>query len=151
MPLAVRRSGRPDFAESFASLREAVVSACDPAACWEARVLAGIGAALEFAGEEPEMSHVVIVQGRRERRPRGDREREVVAHFAELLSTTAPPEIRHPVSTDEGIVEAIATLIRGHLQAGTERELVQRAPDLVYLVLMPFLGIDGARRWADRA
>jgi hypothetical protein len=149
VPLAMRRRGRPDFQVSFSALEEAVRLACEPHVQWEAGVVAGIQAALHFAGEKPEMVHVLIVQGRRERTDRGDREREVIAHFAALLADAAPPEIRNSVTTGEAVIAAIATIVRGHLQAGTERQLTMRSPDVVYLALMPYLGIDGARRWSD--
>ena len=45
-------------------------------------------------------------------------------------------------------MESIATIIRGHLQLGTADELPGIAPDLVYITLMPYLGISEARRWA---
>ena len=120
---------------------------------WEARVVAAIQAALRFAAAEPAMAHALIVHGRRERdgEGRGDREREIVAHFAAALAAVAPPRSRHSISTDEGVIEAIAAVIRGHLQAGAPERLPAIAPDLVYLALMPYVGLNDARRWAESA
>jgi hypothetical protein len=73
----------------------------------------------------------------------------VLAYFAERLSAIAPTAARKPISTDESIVESIAVFIRGYLLGGTETELPATAPDLVYLALMPYLGLEETRRWAE--
>ena len=67
----------------------------------------------------------------------------MLAYFAERLGAVAPTAARKPISTDESIVESIAVFIRGHLLGGTEAELPATAPDLVYLALMPYLGLEG--------
>jgi hypothetical protein len=125
--------------------------ACSSRRQWEEQVVAGIQAALRFAAVEPQMAHALIVEGRRVPSADGDREEEVIAYFAGLLASVAPAEARHPTSTDRGVIEAIAALVRGHLQAGAVERLPLAAPDLVYLALMPYLGLDGARRWAESA
>jgi hypothetical protein len=71
----------------------------------------------------------------------------VLAHFAGLLAEVTPAERPLPVSTDESIVESIAAVVRGHLLAGTEDQLPEVAPDLVYLALLPYLGLEGTKRW----
>ena len=83
--------------------------------------------------------HALIVHGRRGASGDGDREQEVIAHFAEPpVADVAPTASRHPISTDEGVIEAIAAIVRGHLQAGALERLPASAPDLVYLALMPY-------------
>lgn len=116
---------------------------------WDGKVAAGVAAVLKFAAESPEMAHALIVQGRREKTDLGDLERKVLEHFAGLLAKTVPDSRTLPFATHQGAVEAIASVIRGHLQAGTERDLVLRTPDLVYLTLMPHLGVERARSWAN--
>lgn len=149
---ALARRGSAEFLSSFAALQEAVRAACSAnRGRWEEQVVAGIQAALRFAATEPQMAHALIVHGRRVPSGDGDREQEVVAHFAGLLAGVAPAQARHPISTDEGVIEAIAALIRGHLQAGAVERLPDVAPDLVYLALMPYLGLEGAREWAASA
>jgi hypothetical protein len=143
------RRGSADFLTSFASLRNAVSAACTASLSWEARVVTAIEAALEFAAREPAMTRAVLVHSRREPTEHGDREQEVISHFAGMLGDAAPAQLRHSVSTDEGVIEAIAAVIRGHLQAGSFELLPDAAPDLAYLALMPYLGLDGARRWAN--
>jgi hypothetical protein len=145
------RRGSAEFLSSFAALQEAVRVACASGRRWEEQIVAGIQAALRFAAAEPQMAHALIVQGRREPSGDGDREQEVIAYFASLLASVAPAELRRPTTTDEGVVEAIAALVRGHLQAGAAERLPAAAADLVYLALMPYLGLEGARSWAEMA
>jgi hypothetical protein len=53
-----------------------------------------------------------------------------------------------PISSAEGIVETGAIMIRGHLLAGSAESLPALGPELVYLTLMPYLGLAGAKQWA---
>jgi hypothetical protein len=146
----VRAEGE-DFSASFHQLQDAVHRACRRQAAWEGKVVAGIEVALEFAATEPGKALALTVEARRpdfgERNP----EQVVLAYFAERLGSIAPTASRKPISTDESIVESIAVFIRGHLLGGTESRLPATAPDLVYLALMPYLGLAETRRWAERA
>lgn len=143
----VRAKG-PDFTASFFELREAVEGACGGQSAWEGKVVAGIRAVLAFAAREPEKAIALTLSARRpgfgERNP----EQVVLAHFASLLSETAPDRKLIAVSTDESVVESIAAVVRGHLLGGTERMLPGVAPDLVYLALLPYLGLAETERWA---
>ena len=42
-------------------------------------------------------------------------------------------------------------MIRGHLLAGTADQLRSVAPDAIYLALLPYLGLEATRRWAEPA
>jgi hypothetical protein len=143
------RRGRAKFLPSFAALQEAVRAACAAPSEWEGKVAAGIGAVLEFAAADPEAALALTVRARREASGQGDREDEVIAHFVELLERVTPSE-RLDVSTDAGVVEAIATIVRGHLRAGRAAQLPELGPELVYMALMPYAGLAGAQSWADR-
>ena len=74
----------------------------------------------------------------------------MIAYFARLLTGVAPIEKRYPITTDEGTIEAIALVARGHLLAGTVDELPSLAPEFVYLALLPYTGLAEARRWTER-
>jgi hypothetical protein len=126
-----------------------VRDACIAETAWEARVVAGINAALAFVAAEPAKAEALTIKARRHGPGDRDHAREVIDYFAGLLGEVAPAEKRFPVSTDEGIVEAMATVVRGHLLGGTADQLPAVAPDLVYLALMPYLGLAGTRRWVE--
>lgn len=146
----VRAEGE-DFSASFHQLQDAVRRACRRQVAWEGKVVVGIEVALEFAAAEPGKALALTVEARRpdfgERNP----EQVVLAYFAERLSAVAPTAARKPISTDQSIVESIAVFIRGHLLGGTEARLPATAPDLVYLALIPYLGLEETKRWAQSA
>jgi hypothetical protein len=145
---AVARRGKARFLPSFAALKDRVETACAGEDRWEERVIAGLRAVLEFAAADPQGAHALTVDARRRASGEVDLEQEAVAHFAGLLRQAVEVERRFGISTEEAVVESIATVIRGHLQLGTAAELPGLAPDLVYVMLMPYLGIDEARQWA---
>jgi hypothetical protein len=149
--IATRRSEGPDFIASFLEIQQLVHEACKHEARWEAKVVAGIRAALEFAASEPAKARALTLSARRpacgERYP----EQVVISYFAGEIGAVAPRARRVPISTDEGIVEAIALLVRGHLLDGAEGRLPAVAPELVYLVLMPYLGRAEVGHWAEIA
>jgi hypothetical protein len=146
---AAARRGKASFLPSFAALKDRVSKACDGEEAWEGKVVAGVRAVLEFAATDPQAVHALTVDARRRATGEVDLEQEAISYFAGLLRDAVSVERRFTLSTEEALVESIATIIRGHLQLGTANELPGIAPDLVYITLMPYLGISEARRWAD--
>jgi hypothetical protein len=146
---AAARRGKARFLSSFAALKDLVGRACAREDAWEAKVVAGLRAVLEFAASDPQGAHALTVDARRRRSGQIDLEQEAISYFAVLLREVVAADRRFPISTEEAIIESIATIIRGHLQLGTARQLPDLAPDLVYITLMPYLGISEARRWAS--
>ena len=60
------RRGTADFLPSFVALQEAVREACALQTRWEAQIVAGIKAALEFGAAHPAQAHALIVVTRQE-------------------------------------------------------------------------------------
>jgi hypothetical protein len=116
---------------------------------WEAKVVAGIRAAIDFAVENPAKAEAVTVNARRGAAGLRGSEQEVIGHFAGLLEEVTPDEKRFAISSNVGVVESIAAIFRGHLIAGTVDELPKAAPDLIYLALIPYAGLAGTQRWID--
>lgn len=131
------------------ALQETVILACGGEDEWEGKVRAGVRAALQFAAGNPGAASALTINARREVGEAGDRERDLIRYFTERLGEVTPAEARYAISTDEGLIESIATTVRGHLVAGTAAELPALAPELTYLALMPYAGMAGARRWAE--
>lgn len=144
----IARRGTAEFGPSFAALKGAVGRACPPEGEWEARIVAGIGAVVEFALEDPAAARALTVCAGAQATDDTDPEGEMLTYFAELLESVAPDEMLFPISSAEGIVETSAVLIRGHLLAGRIERIGELGPELVYLALMPYVGLDGAREWA---
>jgi hypothetical protein len=146
----VRASGE-DFSASFHELQQAVLDSCRRQVKWEAKLVAGIEATLGFAATNPAKAVALTVSARRPAFGERNPEQVVLAHFVDLLGEVTPAERPLPVSTDKSIVESIAAVVRGHLLAGTEDQLPEVAPDLVYLALLPYLGLEGTKRWVESA
>jgi hypothetical protein len=150
-PLSVAariRSEGEDFAGCFTELKAIVAEACNQQVEWEAKVVAGIQAIVAYASANPAKALALTVKARRPDLRGGIPAHGVIAYFAERLGEEAPSN-RAPVSTDESIIEAIALIVRGHLLAGTAEQLPTASPDLVYLALMPYLGLPEARGWSQ--
>ena len=143
------RAGGPEFSASFLALQEAVRFACAAETQWQARIVVGLRAVLEFAAADPAAARALTLQARAGSPAAADSQDEVIAYFAESLAEVAPTGKLVAISTDQGVVESIATIVRGHLLAGTAAQLPSVMPDLVYLTLMPYTGLDEARRWAN--
>ena len=143
----VRASGE-DFSASFEELRQAVTGACEGHDEWEAKVVAGIQAIVGFAAASPAKARALSIEARRPDSEGHVRAHEVIDYFVGRLSELAPGERRIGISTDQGIVESIALIVRGHLHSDTAALLPDAAPDLVYLALLPYLGTVETRGWA---
>lgn len=143
------RRGSAEFLPSFATLQQKVRDACIAQEEWEAKVVAGIQAALEFAAADPAAAQALTVNARRE--PSGERQpdQEVIGYFAQLLADVAPAEKDFPAPAVMATIESIATVIRGHLVAGTTDRLPAAGPDLIYLTLLSRVGSEGLARWVD--
>jgi len=147
-PEARRRRGNAEFLPSFASLQAAVRNACTRQTEWQAKVGAGIRAALDFAAGDPAAAHALTLGARRQGSRTDSRQKELIDHFAAEIAAVAPTGERFAVSTNAGIVETAAQLVRGHLLSGKVEELPRLAPELIHLALMPYCGMAEAERWA---
>ena len=148
-PIGRRAKGEP-FAASFDRLRAEVREACGSESAWEARVIAGVRAALEFAAAHPgEARALTIEAGGAEAAI--DRRDEVIAYFTELLGEASPSEKLFPIAADRAMVASVVMIVRSHLVSGSVRRLPELAPDLAYMILMPYAGQAGARRETERS
>jgi hypothetical protein len=140
-----RRAQGEVFAASFDRLRDAVEEACGHRGGWEARVVAGVRAVLEFAAANPGATRALTIDARGTSAG-SDRQADVLAYFTELLHEVAPAEKLFPIAADRARVASIAMIIRSHLVAGSTRRLPELAPDLACMLLMPYTGLAAARR-----
>jgi len=144
----IARRGGVEFEPSFEALKAAVGRACVGKSRWEARIVAGIGAVTEFTVEDPAAARALTVCAGALTTDGRDLEGEMLAHFAGLLEDVTPDEMLFPISSPTGIVETSAVLIRGHLLAGRVERIGELGSELVYLALMPYVGLESARQWA---
>ena len=135
-----RRAQGEGFSTSFGQLQGEVEGACRRVTGWEARVAAGVRAALEFAAAHPAEARALTIEAR-SADPAVDREDDVIAYFTQLLHDAAPDEKLFPIAADRAMVASIAMIVRSHLVIGSAKQLPDLAPDLAYLILLPYRGL----------
>lgn len=131
-------------------LEEIVLRACSSKAEWPARIAAGVYAGVDFAIAHPEIfkSFTSPLEGQAESLARYD---ALIRRFTGFLQAQAPLDDRLPGSTDTALVGGVVGLVGDHVRLGRTERLTELRPDLVLLVLLPYLGFAEAKSWADRA
>ena len=144
------RSGqREAFGRLLGDLEASVAAACEPREEWPAQVGAGIYAGVDFAIGHPAVVDALLVL-ETEKRASESGYTAVIERLARLISRDAPQGSRLPGTTDEALVAGIVGLVGDHLRVGRLEALEALRPDLVLLALLPYLGFDAARAWANR-
>jgi hypothetical protein len=139
-----------DFDSALIQLQTAVRRACGCQAEWQAKIAAGIHAALDFAARNPlAASTLTIEDGVFRAGVDGARHPELIEYFSALLGEIAPPQLRLSASTNDALISTIVTVVVVHLRSGTKERLRDAAPDLVHLTLLPYTGFVEAQRWAE--
>lgn len=136
------------FQSAFGRLDATVRGACARHGEWPAKVRAAIYAALEFAVAEPTAARVLTVDALIERTEGAQRHVRLIEHFAAMLRAEAPRDARQPLSTEQALVGGVATIVADCLRSGESGLLLATGPELVQLVLLPYVGASEARRWA---
>ena len=142
------RRGTVDFDPSFAALKYAVGRSCSREEEWEARIVSGINAVIDFTLEDVEAARALTVCAGAQTAGDRDLEGEVLDYFGELFDDVAPDQMLFPISSPAGIVETTAVVIKGHLLAGRIGRIEELGPELVFIALMPYVGFDDAKLWA---
>ena len=128
-------------------LELAVAESCEPHEDWPNAVIGGIYAALEFAAAYPADTLVLTGNAIARRHQPDPAFVAMVDHFAGLLERDAPtPNPRLPDAA--ALVTRIARQVSLQIEAGRAGEMMEIAPDLTFLALMPYLGFSAARRWS---
>jgi hypothetical protein len=132
----------------LANLETAVLEACAREDEWPGRVAAAVYAGVDYAIAHPEVAETLISDAA----PGADtlrRYETVIGRMSGFLSAKAPLSQRLPGSTDEALVAGIVGLVGDHLRLGRLDRLAELRPDLVLLMLLPYLGFGEAQRWAN--
>ena len=128
-------------------LEQAVAGSCELHEEWPSAVTGGIYAALEFAAADPAAALVLTANASARRHQPEPAFVAMVDHFAGLLARGAPaPNPRLPDAV--ALVTRIARQVNLQIEAGRAGEMMEIAPDLTFLALLPYLGFSGARRWS---
>jgi hypothetical protein len=144
-----------DFASEFSGavgrLQVAVLEACQLEKTWPAKVAAGVAATVEFAAAQPEVVRLLTIESLIQRPDGGERYSRTIEHFAELLRAEAPQDRRRPKSTEQALVGGVGRVLAEHLRSGDFDGLCRSVPELVELLLVPYIGRAEARSWGQKA
>lgn len=133
---------------ALAGLETAVLDACAGAGDWPAQIAAGICAGVDFAIANPTVARELIADATATPGCLQRYER-VVGRLAGFIQVKAPLGTRLPPSTDEALVAGIVGLVGDHIRIGRVDRLAELRPELVLLILLPYLGFSEAQRWAN--
>jgi len=138
-----------EFSGAVGRLQVAVLEACRREEEWPAKLASAIGAAVDFTMSEPSEVRLLTIEALVQRPDGGRRYVRTVEHFAEMLRLATPEDRRRPASTELALIGGLATTIAHHLRSDTLPELLETVPELVEFTLLPYLGHQEARRWAE--
>lgn len=158
---------RATFYEQFENKRQAVlaahdvvferylavlVRACNSESEWPLKIKAAMATTIAFAMDEPEQAQLLALDA-----IAGDAEvtSRVLAssdHLASLLSAGRQHSPRGPEQlpalTEKALVGAVSALLAGRLMNGEADSLPELEPQVVELILTPYLGAEEATRVA---
>jgi AcrR family transcriptional regulator len=129
----------------------ALLRACNSEQEWPLKIRASIATTIAFATAEPEQAQLLALDSLA-----GDAEvaRRVLAssdHLASLLSAGRqynPRGAELPELTEKALVGAVSALIAGRLMNGEAEVLPELEPQIVELILIPYVGPEEASRVA---
>jgi hypothetical protein len=138
------------FPLALAKLEAAVLDACAGEGEWPAQIAAAVYAGVDYAIANPEVGDTLASNAA----PGTDtlrRYESVIGRLTGFLRTKAPASRRLAGSTDEALVAGMVGLVGDHLRLSRLDRLEELRPDLVLLVLLPYLGFSEAQKWANTA
>jgi AcrR family transcriptional regulator len=132
-------------------VRASMLAAPGAAEPWPDRIRARLAALLDVLARDPAVARCYMVEPLAAGGEVAARHRDSM----QLLAATLRPEPEppgHDVEVrDQALFGGVATLIVRRLNAGAGGRLPELLPDLVELVLAPYLGREGAKRQASLA
>lgn len=142
-----RAASSEELPVALTGLEIAVLDACAGEDEWPAQIAAGIYAGVDYAIANPVVLDLTLDLAATPDCMR--RYERMVGRLAGFIQVRAPAGTRLPPSTDEALVAGIVGLVGDHIRVGRVDRLTELRPELVLLVLLPYLGFAEAKRWAD--
>lgn len=132
-----------------AHIRGAMLAAADPAEPWPEQVRARLATLLATLDRDAAVARFYLVEPLAAGGEIAARYRDAMQLLAETIRPEPTPADIDVEVRDQVLMGGVATLISRRLKAGGEARLAELLPDLVELVLAPYLGRDEARRIAQ--
>lgn len=132
-------------------IRDSMRAAAESFEEWTQQVRAALATMLRFLAGEPELARLVMIEPIAAGGEIAARHRASMQGFVEILKAGRPEHSGNrplPEATEETLVGGIVSLIVREISAGRSEDLEQLLPDLVELILSPYLGAEEAERLA---
>jgi AcrR family transcriptional regulator len=147
--------------ELISRIESAISEQVAASACWSERVRIGLQTLLAAFARDPDGARVALVECLSAGEPAIARVRSAMAMVVPTLEMgrrgdgdvgpSAPNTDHLPPQTSEAVVGGIASILHRRVLEGHTKELPALLPDLLYFVLMPYLGHDRALVAAELA
>ncbi len=134
-----------------AHVHGAMLAAGDPAEPWPKQVRARLATLLEILARDPAVARFYLVEPLSAGGDLAARYRDAMQLLAETVRPREGPADMDVEVRDQALMGGVATLIARRLKAGGADRLGELLPDLVELVLAPYLGRPEAQRLARSA
>ncbi|HEY6731819.1 MAG TPA: hypothetical protein VI039_12450 [Solirubrobacterales bacterium] len=135
---------------ALTQLEAALEEGCRKEHEWPAQVSAGLYAGVEFAIANPDVIEWLAVGRTGEYSL--DRYQTAICRLSKLLKAKVPvPRAGLPPVTEEALIGGVIGLVGEQLRTGKIDRLRSLRPELVLLTLLPYVGFEDARSWANRA
>jgi AcrR family transcriptional regulator len=128
------------------------IAACEGLGPWPSRVKGAIGAVLSSLVEASSMARAFVVEASAASIAGAERQLAALDRFAALLRDgrgACPGAASLPEATERTLVGGVASIVSGCLLAEDPQALPALQPQLVELVLIPYVGAEEARRAAS--
>ncbi|HEX8689114.1 MAG TPA: helix-turn-helix domain-containing protein [Solirubrobacterales bacterium] len=134
-----------------AHVRDAMLTAPGAAKPWPDRIRSRLAALLDALSRDPAVARFYLVEPLAAGGAVAARYRDAMQLLAETLRPEPEPTGHDIEVRDQALIGGVATLIVRRLNAGAGDRLPELLPDLVELVLAPYLGREEAQRLARTA
>jgi AcrR family transcriptional regulator len=114
---------------------------------WQDRVVAGLRAMVELLAAEAEIARMAIVEVAAIGEDARIRYRAALERFVPFLEegrTVTPGGLELPEETARFAIASATSMLFSEIRAGRGAELQRTLPDLVFAVMMPYLGVEAA-------
>lgn len=146
------------FSATFDLLEEHLFAAIEAAvgekSRWAAQVRARVASLLAVLGENPDLVRFAMIAPPAAGGAVQERSRSLMERLVESLTEGAPDGRGYSAATDverEAMAGALAAVIASRVEAGDGQRPEQAGPELVELVLAPFIGRRRAMTEAEKA
>lgn len=129
------------------------VAACDPADEWPRRVQAALSAVLGAVVDASALARVFTVEAAACSLAAAERQFAAIDRFAGLLQDGRrlyPRAVSLPQETERALIGGVASILCDHLLAEDPAAISALEPQLVELLLAPYLGLSEAQRISHR-